>query len=266
MQSKLKLGLRTLTSTVLLFFCTAGVAYGTTNEGEKIISCQGERKGAYDPTNTYGPEIVIEVYQAPSSQFRWILKVLGKTQGMIQTNGPINPDGTTVAPNGDEGLIYYGSATEGVKLNKEGGSLRGVFSYIAVTFNEQYNQDEYYLVEYALTNCRLTGVKIDQREARIYNAKSELSDLAVSPRPFWLNGAGVKVNEQGLAEGIGIYAQDQAQLDAFVVEFVKRGLVTQTSTGLHYNYKGADQVSVSIPLFVEITGDITFPSLKPASP
>lgn len=249
-----------LTSILLLATGTTWGANTSINQIEKIVSCSGERKGNYDPTDTFGHTLNIEVYQGTNSEFRWNLKILGKTQVSTETNGPINKDGTTVAPNGDEGLIYYRSFSEGVLLKEESGVLRGLFSYIETTYNEEYGTDEYYLVEYELSNCQLTGAKIDQREANIYNAKSELSDFAVNLSPFWLNGAGVNVNEYGLAEGIGIFAQDQAQLDAFILEFLKRGLIKQTFTDLRYLYNGADGETIEIPMTVTITGDITPPS------
>lgn len=262
MGSKVKFGIG-LTPIILLFTCSTWAATNPIpiNEGEKIISCSGERKSSYDPTDTFGQVVAIEVYQIPTGDFRWSLKIQGKTQMTSETNGPINKDGTTVAPNGDEGLIYYRGPGEGVLLKKGAGVLHGLFSYIETTFNESLDLNEYYLVEYELANCQLTGAKIDQREANIYNAKSELVDLAVATRPYWLNGAGVRVSEFGLAEGIGIYAQDQAHLDAFIAEFVKRGLVNRTSNGLVYHYKDAEGVVIDIPIAAEITGDIRPPAL-----
>lgn len=259
MQSRFKFGLKSL---ALIFVLLASRAWGTVSTAhiaEKIISCHGERKNSYDPADTFGQNLNIEIFQTLTGHYRWNLKVLGKTTMSADTNGPINTDGSTVAPNGDEGLIYYRSIDEGVLLKKANGVLSGLFSYIETTFNKEFNKDEYYLVEYELANCRLTGVKIDQREANIYNAKAELSDLAVSVRPYWLNGAGVIVNDYGLAQGIGIYAQDQDQLDAFISEFVKRRLVKKTATGLIYNYKDASGGTIEIPIGVEITGDIVQP-------
>jgi hypothetical protein len=66
-----------------------------------------------------------------------------------------------------------------------------------------------------------------------------------------------------MAKAIAIYARDDAQLRAFILEFGKRGLVEETSSDrLVYNYRDVSGVTVKIPIEVEITGDIAPPSKK----
>src|SRR4051812_49134416 len=100
MNTKFYIGFSSLMPTIILLACPVWAAKIPNNGSEKIISCSADRKGSYDPTNSFGQTLDIEVYQIPEGQFRWNLKVTGRTQAEIKTNGPINRDGTTVAPNG----------------------------------------------------------------------------------------------------------------------------------------------------------------------
>lgn len=243
-----------LNSFVLLIEPALAISKLQQSEGEKVLSCEGVRKSAYDPVDTFGPKLNIEVWQTPArTDYRWILKIAGKHSGEQRTNGPINEDGTTIAPNGDDGIIMYNNFGQGVSIKKINGVLQGIFNYVEALEGKPV---EYYLVEYELS-CEKSIAKIDQREADVYTSTSQLADLSVSLKNPWLTGVGVSVSETGLALGVAVYAKDEDQKNAFIEEFVKRGLVIQKEKNdLFYKYTSTVGRVAEIPLFIEIVGDV----------
>lgn len=228
--------------------------------GEKILVCKGERISDFDPIDSFGPAVTLTVLQHQSGPFNWTLDVAGKTEISMKTNGPINSNGSTVAPNGDEHRIFFRNAGDGLMLKTARGVLEGLFQYIETIPGETEELNQYYLVDYKVHSCELTGVEINQNEANIYSAKSELADSAVSSNPVWLNGVGVQINENGGAESVVLFAQDEAQRDRFLKEFEARGrLVVDANQQIRYKFRREDGSEVVVPMFVQITGDIQPP-------
>jgi len=226
----------------ILFCVTATFAYPS----EQVLSCKGQLKGKYDELPAFGQKLDLHILQTPKDKnYRWLVKVDAKINVETKTNGPINADGTTIAPNGYENMIYFGQVDSGIVIKKESGALKGQLNY-----NEESLQSpgEYYPVTYELFNCELSGSP-DQREAIIYNAQAELTDLSVVGQESWLNGVAIRAKVSGLAYGLVAYVATEELKNKFIEEFRRRGLVTTSSGRVFYNYKLRNAV---MPLDFEI--------------
>lgn len=201
-------------------------------DGNLILTCLGQLTKETDLVATLGKKIKLEISQTPEREdYRWFLRITGDVTLEERTNGPINADGTSVAPSGEENQVMHQGLAGGILL-KAGGI--GILNHIQ-DIPTQSGRVEYQLMEYGLFECTRTGVTIDLREATIYNAKSELADLALLHGSPWLVGVGVRIGNSGEALGLGLYATDETQRDAFIAEFQKRGLVSVNPAGeVHY--------------------------------
>ncbi len=221
-----------------------GQAYA---DGQLILTCNGQLSTEPVKFPSLGKEFKLEISQTPERQdYGWFLRLSGDVIIEERTNGPINADGTTVAPSGEENRVMYQALNGGILLKPRGlGNLQFVDEFPI----EGSDQPGYELIEYALSGCERTGVEIDLREAKIYNARSELADLAVlQDRPTWVEGVGVSIGSFGEALGIGVFVKDEEQQRSFIAEFQERGLVLVDDKGEVY-YR-------SIPLDFTITGDV----------
>lgn len=219
----------------------SGQAYA---DGDLILTCVGQLTTQTDLAPNLGKKINLEIRQTPEREdYRWFLRVIGDVTIEERTNGPINADGTSVAPSGEENQVMYRGLAGGILLGAGG---KGILHFIDEVPDEG-KKVGYQLMEYDLQECTRTSVEIDLREATTYNAKSDLAGLALLPNKPWLVGVGVNIGNSGEALGLGLFAKDEAQRDAFIVEFQKRGLVLVNGKGEVY-YSG-------VPVEFEITGE-----------
>ena len=220
----------------------AGQVYAN---GDLILTCQGQLNTEAAKTPSLGKKIKLEISQTPEQQdYRWLVRIAGDVVVEEPTNGPINSDGTSVAPTGEENEVLYQGLAGGILL-KAGGTGR---LHFIDEFTAEDGETGYELIEYDLSDCLRTGVEIDLREAKVWNAKSELADLTLLGDKYWLVGVGVRIGDSGLAWGLGLHVKDEAQQVAFIAEFKKRGLVSENEKGEVY-YRG-------VPIEFTITGDV----------
>lgn len=232
----------------------AGQSAFASPQEEVIVSCKGSLKGGDQIPSIYGKKIDLSIVQTPQNKnYYWLLKVKGDITDELLSNGPINPDGTTLSKNGDENFVFFNTPTEGVVLKKDNGNLVGNLSFVQ---QDPQKPEEWLLVEYAL-DCQRVGGDIDPREAIIYNARSEITDNIMDQKNTWINGVGVNPSPTMQAVGIGIFSQDEAQKQRFITEFKKRGLLVEKDNTIFYNYKTDDGSSNLIPMTFTITGDVT---------
>lgn len=227
-------------------------SFASTKE-ELIISCQGGLKDDAQTIPEFGEKIDLTISQTPDREdYLWLVKVVGDISLNVQTNGPINPDGSTISKNGNENFIFFHTPTDGIVLKKDKNGLSGTLTYVQ---QDPQKPEEWFLVEYALT-CQHSGATIDQRETIVYNVRSELADI-MDQKNTWINGVGIVPSETLRALGIHIYSQDEAQKQKFITEFKKRGLLVEKNNAIFYSYKSDDGQKSLVPVSFQITGDIT---------